>query len=225
MKYISKNNLLEELKSLSYFNKERIFQLGKDKKKYDLANSTINTYISRFLKHKEIIPFKRGAYVSTDFYNKNKGNISYFYFLANILRKPSYVSSWTALQYYNFTTEVIHTITSVTPKTTRSYKTKIGTFSYQSIKKNLFTDFILVKDTFSDYSVSFSANKGTFDFFIASPSKALFDLLYFKTKQFKGLKFKDIDLLIEELRIDISEMEKEEQNKFYSMVKNYMHYE
>ena len=210
MKHAAKTNLIEELKPLPYFNKDRILQLGKNKKKYNLTDNTINTYISRFLKHKEIIPLKRGMYINTDFYNNNKNNISYFYFLANILRKPSYVSSWTALQYYSLTTEIIHTITSVTFKITRNYKTKIGTFSYQSINKDIFSDFYLV-------------NK-EFDFFIATPAKALFDFLYFKTKQFKGLRFNDIDALISDLRIEITDLEKNERNKFYSMVKKYIKY-
>ena len=104
---------------------------------------------------------------------------------------------------------LIHT--SVTPKITRNHKTKIGTFSYQSIKKDLFLDFILTK--------------GKFEFFVASPSKALFDFLYFKTRQFRGIKFKNIDFLIKELRIDVDEMDNEEQEKFYSMIKNYIKYE
>ena len=211
MKYKARSNLPEELKSLPYFNKDRIFTLGKNEKTYNLTDSTINTYISRSLKSKDIISLRNGLYVSADFYNENKSNIAYIYFLANIIRKPSYISSWTALQYYNLTTEVIHTITSVTPKVTRDYKTKVGTFYYQSIKKDLFSGFSLVKNEF--------------DFFIASPSKALFDLLYFRTRQFKGLKLKNIDLLIEELRININEMDKKEKEKFYSMVKNYIQYE
>jgi len=211
MKYGAKNNLLEELKSLPYFKKDRILQLGKDENRYNLKDGTVNMYISRYLKHKDIVALKGGMYVTTDFYNKNKSDVSYLFYLANVLRTPSYVSSWTALQYYNLTTEVIHTITSVTPKVTRDYKTKIGSFSYQSIKNDLFSDFSLVNDKF--------------DFFIATPSKALFDLLYFKTRQFRGIEFKDIDLLIEELRIDINEMDKVEREKFYLMVKNYIHYE
>jgi len=174
-------------------------------------SATVDTYISRSLKSKEIISLKKGLYVSADFYGKNKNDISYLFYLANILRKPSYISSWTALQYYNLTTEIIHIITSVTPKITRNYETKIGTFSYQSIKEDLFSDFSLVKNKF--------------DFFIASPSKALFDLLYFKTRQFKGVGFKDINSLVKELRIDIDEMENTEREKFYLMVKNYIHHE
>jgi len=60
------------------------------------------------------------------------------------------------------------------------------------------------------------------DFFIASPAKALFDLIYFKTKQFRGIKFKDIKTLVEELRIDIDEMDKKEQLKFYAMTKEHI---
>lgn len=202
----SKKNLLEQLKSLPYFDKNTIYQLGRQ---LELRDSTIDTYISRFLSYKEIIQLKRGFYVSTDFFDKNKGDISYSFYLANIIRAPSYVSSWAALQYYNLTTEIIHSITSVTPKTTRSYQAKAGNFSYQSIKKDFFYDFSLVK--------------GRFDFFIASPSKALFDLLYFKTNQFRGIEEKEINKIIVELRIDIDEMETSERESFYLMLKKYIY--
>lgn len=92
----------------------------------------------------------------------------------------------------------------MTLKVTRNYQTKAGSFSYQSIKKDLFSDFSLVK--------------GKFDFFIASPAKALFDLLYFRTRQLKGMSLEDIKKLIEELRIDLDEMKKAEQKKFYLMI-------
>ena len=201
----SKKNLLEQLKSLPHFNKNTVYQLGKQ---LGLKNTTIDTYISRFLKYKEILQLKKGLYVSADFFEKNRTDISYSFYLANILRTPSYVSSWAALQYYNLATEAIHSITSVTLKVTRDYQTKAGNFAYQSIKKEFFSDFSLVK--------------GKFDFFIASPSKALFDLLYFRTRQFRGIKIEKIKALIEKLRIDIDEMDKEEQEKFYSMIKKFI---
>ena len=206
MKY--REILLEQLKSQPYFNKKAVYQLSEQ---YGLKNTTVDTYISRSLKRKEIISLKKGLYVSADFYNKNKGDISYLFYLANILRTPSYVSSWTALQYYNLTIEAIHAIMSITPKVTRAYKTKIGNFSYQSIQKELFSDFSLAKEKF--------------DFFIASPAKALFDLLYFKTHRFRGVKFGYIKVLVAELRIDIDEMSQEEKKKFYTMIKNFIHHE
>jgi len=202
----SKKNLLEQLNNLPHFTKSTVYQLGSQ---LGLKNSTVNTYISRFLKRKEILPLKNGLYITADFFADNKSDISYSFYLANILRTPSYVSSWTALQYYNLTTEAIRSITSVTPKITRDYETKAGTFSYQSINKNLFSDYSLVK--------------GKFDFFIASPSKALFDLLYFRTHQFRSVRFEDITKMVKELRIDIDEMDEEERKKFYEKVKTYLH--
>ncbi len=202
----SKKNLLEQLKPLPHFGKKTVYQLGKQ---LELKDSTVNTYISRFLKYKEIYRFKNGLYVSADFFEKNKNDVSYSFYLANVIRTPSYVSSWAALQYYNLATEAIHSITSVTPKVTRDYQTRVGTFSYQSIKEELFLDFFLTK--------------GKFDFFMASPSKALFDMLYFRTSQFRGISTKNIEALIEELRIDVDEMNKEEQAKFYTMIKKYSH--
>jgi len=207
----SNKNLIDQLDTLPYFSKKIIYQLGKQ---FELKNTTIDTYISRFLKNRKIIQLKKGLYVTTDFFNKNRGDISYTFYLANILRTPSYVSSWMALQYYNLTTESIYTITSITPKVTRIYKTKAGVFTYQSIKKELFSDFSLVKGV-PDSSA------GKFDFFIASPPKALFDLLYFKTHQFRGMRFKDIKKLVEEMRIDIEEMNKKDRLVFYTMIKKY----
>ena len=202
----SKRNLLEQLKSLPHFGKSTVYQLGKQSR---LNDSTIDTYISRFLKYKEIYRLKNGLYVSADFFDKNRSDVSYPFYLANIIRTPSYVSSWTALQYYNLTTEAIRSVTSVTLKVTRDYETKAGTFSYQSINKKLFSDF--------------SLEKGRFDFFIASPSKALFDLLYFRTNQFRGIKLEEIKRMVEELRIDIDEMNEKEREKFYLKVKTYLH--
>ena len=186
MKY--REILLEQLKNQPHFTKKAIYQLSEQ---YGLKKTTVNTYISRSLKRKDVISLKNGLYVSTDFFDKNKDDISYSFYIANILRTPSYISSWTALQYYNLATEIIHTTTSVTNKVTRTYQTKIGNFGYQSIKDELFTDF--------------SLTKGKFDFFIASPSKALFDL----------------NSLISSLRGDFDEMDKNEQDNFFSMTKKY----
>src|SRR3989344_880688 len=144
----SKKNLLEQLDNLPHFTKSTIYQLGSQ---LGLKNTTVNTYISRFLKRKEILSLKRGLYISANFFAKNKGDMSYPFYLANVIRTPSYVSSWAALQYYNLTTEAIRSITSVTPKVTRDYETKAGTFSYQSINRNLFSDYSLVKGKFDFY--------------------------------------------------------------------------
>ena len=172
---------------------------------YYIKSRTVDSYISRSLKCKDIVQLRNGLYVTMDFYDKNKGDVAYKYYLANITRTPSYVSSWTALQYYGLTTEIVNTITSVTKKVTREYATKAGTFSYNSIKSDLFSGFLQVS--------------GKFEFFIATPAKALFDLLYFKTNQFKGITFDVIDSLVEGVRVDFDEMEEKDKVEFYKLVK------
>src|SRR3989338_6213981 len=109
MKY--REILVERLKSLPYFRKDAIYQLSRQ---YGLKSTTVDTYISRSLARKDIIQLRKGLYTTTDFYKKNVGDISYTFYLANIIRTPSYVSSWAALQYYDLATESIHSITSIT---------------------------------------------------------------------------------------------------------------
>jgi predicted transcriptional regulator of viral defense system len=208
MKHSYKSNLLRDLNSLTFFTKNGVLQLGKNENTYNLTDSTVNTYISRYLDESEIILLKKGFYISKEFYDKHKTEPSYLFYLANVLRGPSYISSWTALQYYNLCTEIIYSINSVSPKITRNYETKIGNFLYHNIKEDLF--------------FGYEIKKSKFDFFMATPAKALFDMLYFKTKQFRNIKLADIDYILEDLRIDIDEMSVKERKNFYSLVKNYL---
>src|SRR3989344_2688914 len=60
----SKKNLLEQLNSLPHFSKTAVLQLASQA---GFAESTVDTYISRFLKHGEIIRLKNGVYVSDNF--------------------------------------------------------------------------------------------------------------------------------------------------------------
>lgn len=200
----SKKNLLKQISDLPYFDKHIVRQLGSQAK---LSDSTVSTYISRFLKSREIYRLKNGLYVSAEFLEQNRDDVSYSFYIANVICKPSYVSSWTALQYYGLTTEVIRSVTSVTQKGTVAYETRVGSFSYQSMRTDLFSGFTLVS--------------GRFNFFIASPAKALFDLLYFRTSQLRGLSRERIVRLIDELRVDFDEMSRNEQEAFYAMIKKY----
>ncbi len=199
----SASNLLEQLNTLPYFDKHTVHQLGKQ---LGLAPSSVATYISRYLKQRDVTQLKNGLYIATDYLNAHRDDVSYAFFLANVLRTPSYISSWAALQYYGLATEAIKSITSVTTKVSRSYQTKAGNFSYQSIQKPLFKDFVLVK--------------GKFSFYIATPAKAIFDTLYFKTHQFRGMQLTKVWSLIDELRIDLDEMDKAERTKLRIMLKN-----
>lgn len=209
MKY--REILLEQLKNMPFFQKKEIYIMAKQ---YFIKDATIDAYINRSLKLKDIIQLKKGLYITNDFYEKNS-DISYKFYLANILRSPSYISSWTALQYYDLTTEAIGGVISVSRKITRNFQNKVGSFAYHYIKEELFSGFDLKKE-------KSLPTAREFDFFIAVPSKALFDLIYFKTNQFRGVHFKEINKIIEELRIDIDEMSEEERKKFYKITKDFL---
>lgn len=185
-----------------YFTKEL---LSAAVKKFSIANSTFNSYIYKALKDGQIISLKRNYYVTRSFFDKHKTDTGYLFSLANILLKPSYVSLETALQYYGiFAESVNYTITSVTAALPREFKNRTGVYSYRNIGEKLFTGFKSVK--------------GDFDFMIALPHKAIFDYLYYYTNRFTKNVHAD---LLEELRIDMSMLPKEEKIALGDLVRNF----
>ncbi len=145
------------------------------------------------------VPLKRATnFISTNLGNSGSGlflklrNNFYIlkdsrpshYYIANKLHEPSYVSLETALSHYGIIPEVVYTTTSVTAKGSREYNTPIGSFSYQHIKKPVYTGYSLRE---------VEGQKA----FVADPEKALADYLYFvdlkKNSLNDRLELKNID--------------------------------
>ena len=155
-----------------------IFQLKNDYSTY----KSILCKISHEEKLGKIVRLKRGLY-ETD---KTIEPI----LLSNRIVSPSYVSFETALSYYGLIPEKVYTITgaSFNKKKTKLFKNYFGTFVYNDIPKNVYSDSILL-DTSKKYG-----------FLIASKEKAILDMLY-KAKTVKSTK--EIEaLLFDDLRID-----------------------
>lgn len=170
-----------------------------------IPTSTFNSYIYRSIQNGDLIRLKRNYYVTRGFFEKNRTDSHYIFFLANVLLKPSYVSLESALQYYGLYAETVnYAVTSVTIKTPRHFKNRVGVYFYRNVAKKLFTNFENVK--------------GRFEFTIASPHKALFDYLYLYTLQFTKNIHADI---FEELRIDTSMLSEQEKEKFEVLVAPY----
>lgn len=123
--------------------------------------------ISRYIKKGEIIKLKKGFYVAKEYREKHISDPLYFYYLANILRYPSYVSGAYILQNYDILTEAIYPITSITVKTTRRYSNKFGSFIYYSMSPKLYIG----------YKRLFYKGEPVY---AACMAKALFDYLYIK---------------------------------------------
>lgn len=123
--------------------------------------------------HRRMYEWQKAGYVKKirrDFYifSNKKQNEEELCFIGNKLREPSYISLEYALNYYSLIPEAVFLFTYITTKKTALFETKIGNFSYRTVKKSLFFGYILKGNEKSKYK-------------IAGPEKALLDFLYLRT--------------------------------------------
>lgn len=123
--------------------------------------------VARWIENGKLIQLKKGMYVTKEYYQFCVNKQNYSEFVANILKKPSYLSKEYVLQKYGILSESVFSFTSVTQKKTRTYTNKLGVFGYSNIKEGLFTGFKIV-------------SKSGFEIKEATKIKALFDYLYFR---------------------------------------------
>ncbi len=145
----------EKLKSLNL----SIFTPREFRDVFGVKKNTASLFIRRNLRSGLFVKLRNGFYMLKDSRPSS-------YFIANRLYQPSYISLEKALSHYGIIPETVYTITSITTKPTREFKTPKGIFSYQRIKK----------ETFIGYEPK--EIEGTTVFF-AEPEKALADYLYF----------------------------------------------
>lgn len=147
----------------------------------------------RLEKTGHLVRLKRGLYVvNPDYSGRPISNE----LIANHLYAPSYVSMSTALRYYGLIPETVYTYQSMTVKHSRSFQTPIGNYDYKHISHDAFP--IGVK----------SLVKGEYAFLIASPEKALCDLIANSPKV--NLRYlKDVENYLEQdIRLDMDEFYK-----------------
>ena len=147
-----------------------------------------NDKISDLLKSKALISIRRGLYIIGP--NINLPSPEPF-LIANHLRGPSYVSLESALSYWNMIPERVYEISSVSIKTSKSYKTLVGRFSYQQLKIPYYA--------YGIKSIAYSKKQTAL---IASPEKALCDKIVLTPKiNLRSVK-QTRAFLLEDLRID-----------------------
>jgi len=138
----------------------------------------------------EIIRLKKGLYVVNPEVSRVPLSTE---LIANHLYAPSYVSMQTALRYYGLIPEAVYTTQSMAMKHSRSFDTPLGRFDYQMITREAFT----VGITY--------VNKQNYSFLIATPEKALCDLIANSPKV--NLRYlKDVETYLEyDIRMDIED--------------------
>jgi predicted transcriptional regulator of viral defense system len=142
----------------------------------------INGKIKRDVDNNILFPVVRGIY-------ETKANAE-GYLLSSYIYGPSYLSFEYALSFHNMIPErvVVYTNATFNKRKSKTYKNHFGLFTYRDVPKEAFP-----------FSIQ-AYEKDTYSYFIASPEKALCDMLYIRqpVSSIKELKY----LLFEDIRIN-----------------------
>ena len=139
----------------------------------------VQKQLSRWARSGKILQLRRGLYALAPPYRKVEPHP---FFVANRLVPHSYVSLQSALAYYGMIPEFVVEITSVTTGRPEKIENPLGRFSFRHLKGQIFTGFTyheVVKDQY---------------IFIATPAKALLDLMYFS-------RYPQVQPFVEQLRL------------------------
>ena len=133
----------------------------------NVSKNIIRKQLTRWVSSSKLIQLRRGFYAIAQPYRDEQPHP---FLVANMIKKASYVSLQSALEYYGIIPEYVPVITSVTTGRTEEIITKAGRFQFKHIKKDLFWGYQEVEVVV-----------GT-KIFIALPEKSLLDLIYLTPK-------------------------------------------
>ena len=120
------------------------------------------TTLNRWVTNGYIIRLRNGIYAFQHFATQPNADL----IAANRIYRPSYISTYSALAHYGMIPEFVAQTTSVTTLKTITFSNELGEFSYRHIKPSLFFGYHIIASTTLR------------DILIATPEKALIDLLY-----------------------------------------------
>lgn len=142
-------------------------------------------FISRLVKAGELIRLKNGFFLIAE---KIEGLAVPYDQIANLLYGPSYLSFEWALSYYQMIPEGVYVVTSASATKSKIFQTPVGTFDYIYLSHPRYSIGIDQKEN------------GAGRFLIATPEKALADLIHFKSRELVGKDM--LDDLLESRRMD-----------------------
>lgn len=182
---------------------ENLKQLGIIPVNYALLSSLFKSYksprnkIANLEIEGKLIRLKRGLYVVSP---EESGKLLSTELIANHIYGPSYISMESALRYYGLIPERVHVVRSMTTKRSRMFENSISRFEYICCDEAYYPIGVTQKIS-DDYS-----------FLIASPEKALCDLIAY-TPTVRPRFINALRLYLEEdIRLDME--------AFYSMNAN-----
>ncbi len=163
------------------------------------ANSR-QAIIKRAVRKGYLIPIRRDLYLIKN----TKGIPLNAFEIAPIIYGPSYVSFESALSYHGWIPEAVRTITCASLKRSKEFETPMGIFSYEHIPMKVFS--LGVEQRLED----------TVTLLIASPIKALADIVYVRRRIWDSLED-----LSNDLRIEIENLQNSDRQLFAEIIENY----
>lgn len=153
---------------------------------------------------KQIIRLKKGLYVCSP---EVTGKILSTELVANHIYASSYVSMSSALRFYGLIPEAVYVNQSMTLKHSKGFDTPLGRFEYTHICKEAFHIGVT------------SIKREDYAFLIASPEKALCDLIANSTKV--NLRYlKDAEIYLEEdIRMELEDFRQMDRRVFEEYIK------
>jgi hypothetical protein len=161
----------------------------------DYANP--RDWIARMVKKGELIRLKNGFFLIAE---RIESSPVPFEEIANLLYGPSYVSLEWALSQYGLIPEGVYVVTSVTVCQAKTFSTPIGSFDYLYLNSSRYAIGIDQKENPSGR------------YLIATPEKALADLIHFKSRNLKK----------EDLLIDLIEGRRIEEESLRNLNKKHL---
>ena len=146
--------------------------------------------ISKLEKTGRLIRIKKGLFVVSPEITKMEISKE---LIANHLLGPSYISTESALSYYGLIPERVFTTRSATIKRSKKFTTPFGRFEY-----------LTFPDAYYSIGIKNEITNDSYTFLIASPEKALCDLIQSTSKMRLQSRKAMISYLHEDLRIDFT---------------------
>lgn len=143
------------------------------------TRADVEKQLSRWAAAGKLCQLRRGLYTLAEPYRKVTPHP---FLIANQLRAPSYISLQSALEYHGLIPEYVPVVTSVTTTRPGEIRTPLGAYLYRHIKRNSFGGY---------RSIDLGGGQTAF---IASPEKALLDLIYLTPRADEGAWLEELRL-------------------------------
>lgn len=156
--------------------------------------------IKRAIQKGYLIPIRRDLFLIK---NAKRALLNSFE-IATIIYGPSYVSFESALSYHGWIPEAVRTTTCASVKRAKEFDTPLGIFSYEHIPIKAFS-----------FGVE-QHQQDALTLFIASPVKALADIVYTRKRTWNS-----INDLSEDLRIEIESFQNSDRKLLVDLIENY----